>query len=864
MNPGWLDWLTGPWRRRRERRNAAALGWIKARYHIFRVLLAHNERALELLAAADRLLGDNEPARLGQTVRELREIVLELADGLNRLTGNGHDGLYPRLAALEARLETALERLGRTPRRLWLPLADITPDQREQAGGKAQPLGTLLRAGLPVPDGVSLTRRACREYLRQAGLEDRLKAILRQAAARDADHAALAETAQAMIAASTPSPALARELRAAWDFLADGGPLAVSVRSSASSEDGVEHSFAGQYSSVLGVRSFEGFVQAFITVLASAFSARALAYRARAGLARESVDMAVLVQKMVAARAAGVLYSVDPMAPENGRMLLTAVPGLGSLAVSGRAPADVFRPGRGREAEDVAAAPAEIAAKTVREVLAKDGGTRLESVPEAERLVPLLVPDEIAALRDHALRIEALAGCPQDIEWAIDQEGQMYILQARPAKLARPLPPEPPSAGAGGVPGQVLLAGGAGVSPGKAAGRLCVARSRQELAAAAAAPRPVVLALHQSLVDAASLVPETAALLVDMGNPLDHLASVARELGIPMIIGLGAATTALSPGDWVLADADRGLVRAADPLVWRDAPKPSPRRAPGGDDAAAAVRELLLPLNLTDAYGPTFSILECRSLHDLVRYTHEKAVIALFEAGDAIAEETFSLVRRLRDDQGLSFLIIDLGGGVAPGSGGVIGQEAVLCEPLLALLEGMATPNLRWGKAPPLGSVAGLVSRSMLDARGERPVGNPNYALAARDYLNINARVDYHFAMIDAVCGANPRENSLRFRFKGGGTARIQRERRAVFVETVMREEEFFTTRQGDMVTAVLAEGSRDLIRDKLVMLGRFLGFSRLLDAMMLDDAMPGRLARAFLAGDYALAALDQPDASPR
>ncbi|MFP5238422.1 MAG: pyruvate, phosphate dikinase, partial [Acidobacteriota bacterium] len=185
-----------------------------------------------------------------------------------------------------------------------------------------------------------------------------------------------------------------------------------------------------------------------------------------------------------------------------------------------------------------------------------------------------------------------------------------------------------------------------------------------------------------------------------------------------------------------------------------------------------------------------------------------------------------------------------------------IGLEAVLCEPLKALCAGMATPGLRWGAAPPIQGVTGLMSRALLDPGGERPVGNPNYALLTRDYLNLNARVDYHFVMIDAVCGANSRENSIRFRFKGGGTARVQRERRAVFVEAVLQAEEFFTTRQGDMVTGVLTEGSRETMRAKMEMLGRFLGFSRLLDAVMVDDGMPGRVARAFQSGDYALEGL--------
>ncbi|KHK02454.1 PEP/pyruvate-binding domain-containing protein [Desulfovibrio sp. TomC] len=857
MTPGWWAWLTAPWRRRRARKSTVALGWIKARYHIFRVLLANNERALETLAEVDRLLRENEPSRLAETLRELRAIVLELADGLNRLTDGEHEALYPRLAGLERRLDAALERYSRAPRRLWLALGEVTPDMREQAGGKATPLGGLIRAGLPVPDGVCLTRRACRVYLRQTGLEDRLKALLQQARAPGADLGDLARQARDMIVASTPTAAFAAELRAAWDSLSDGETRAVSIRSSASSEDGAEHSFAGQYASVLGVRTFPAAVAAFKDVLASAFSARAMAYRAAAGLARESVDMAVLGQRMVDARTAGVLFTLDPMDPDSGRMVLSAVPGLGTQAVSGQAPADLYRPSRDIGREPIEATPAVVAEKTVREVLADDGGLRLETVPDQDRLAALLAPTEIGLLRDHGLRIEALAGCPQDIEWAIDQDGAVWILQARPARLVRPAAPAQPGFPDGRGAGQILLSGGVAASPGKAAGRLAVVRTRQELDRAAKAPRPVVLALHQSLVDAASLVPEVAALLVDMGNPLDHLAGLSRELGIPMIIGLGTATTALPEGEWVLADADRGMVLAADPLVWQSAPAPISRRAARPDDAAASLRELVLPLNLTDAYGPTFSILECQSLHDMVRYSHEKAVIALFEAGDAIAEETFSLVRRLKDDQGLSFLIIDLGGGMAAGSGAVVGVEAIACEPLAALCRGMATPGLRWGKAPPIAGVTGLLSRSLLDGRSERPVGNPNYALVARDYLNLNARVDYHFAMIDAVCGANPRENSIRFRFKGGGTAEIQRNRRAVFVETVMRQEEFFTTRQGDMVTAVLVEGSRETIRAKMEMLGRFLGFSRLLDAAMIDDDMPGRVAAAFLAGDYGLERLE-------
>lgn len=842
--------LVARWRERRERRKGEALRYIKARYHVFRVLLADNERALEAMADVDRLLLENEQARLEARASELSEIVLELADGLNRLTGNAYNGLYPRIESLGTALDAALESYRKSPRSAWLPLGEVTVDLREQTGGKAQPLGTLLRAGLPVPDGVVLTRRACRDYLRHARLDDRLKALARAAAEPNADLDALASQAQDMIIASTPSPEFATHLESAWEHLAQSRPLAVSVRSSASGEDGNEHSFAGQYASVLGVRSSQAFAKAFKEVLASAFSARALAYRNRAGVSLQTVDMAVLCQRMVDAEASGVLFTADPMDPEDGRMLLTAVPGLGTQAVSGRSPADIYRPARDLVAVTPDNTPVQIAEKTVREVPDENGGLRLEEVPGHQRHDPVLSFDDIGRLRDHGLRIEALAGSPQDIEWAIDHDGAVWILQARPACLGQPV-----RTGGEGR-GKVLLEGGHGASPGKAAGQVAVAHSREDLAGLAAAARPMVLVLHQSLVDAASLVPEVAGLLVDMGNPLDHLACLSREQGIPMITGLGTATTVLSPGEWVLVDADRGLVSAADALLWQDAPSKAPRAPARAGDAASTVREIILPLNLTDAYGPTFSILECKSVHDLVRFTHEKAVIALFEAGDAIAEEAFALVRRIKDNTGLDFLLIDMGGGMVPGEAREVGMESVLCEPLKALCAGMTTPGLRWGTAPPIPGVSGLFSRSLLDARSERPVGNPNYALVSRDYLNLNARVDYHFAMIDAVCGTNARENSIRFRFKGGGTAKVQRERRARFVEMVLREEEFYTNRQGDMVTATLMEGSRETIRAKMEMLGRFLGFSRLLDATMVDDDMPSRVAEAFLAGNYALEGL--------
>ena len=270
------------------------------------------------------------------------------------------------------------------------------------------------------------------------------------------------------------------------------------------------------------------------------------------------------------------------------------------------------------------------------------------------------------------------------------------------------------------------------------------------------------------------------------------------------------------------------------------------------------LHDLIAPLNLTDAYGPTFSLRECTTVHDLVRYTHELAVLTMFHTGDEVMDDAGVLLRRLIIDLPIHFLLIDVGGGIAPDkTGRDVRPEDILCAPFQALHRGLATPGLPWNAPQKMASAQGLFSRALLDGRGARPVGSFNYGLISRDYMNLNARLDFHFVLIDAVCGPNTRENAIRFRFKGGGTAREQRERRARCVALILRADDFLADQRGDLVTASLAGAGREDVAERLAMLGRLLGFSRLLDAAMTDDGMPERLARAFLDGDYGLRELE-------
>lgn len=857
------------WARRRRERAERVLAELKIRYHTFRIILTNNEASLNLLRSVEQSI--RSPGFAGQDlaeeVEELLSVIYELVDGLNRLAGNHHRALYERFRGISGAVRQALSAVSAQPARgpRCIPFTGLNADHRTTVGGKAATLAVLKQAGLPVPDGFAITAWACGEIFAENGLESFIRGKLqhfenKRSAAGELELDAV-EIRGRIHAASIPG-AFEEELRLAYESLVGAAGTAVSVRSSALVEDRLEHSFAGQFKSVLNVTSFEKFEEAVKDVMASNYSPRSITYRLNAGLSLARHDMAVFCQRMVAARAAGVLFTLDPVAPESGRMLISAVPGLGILAVSGSAPTDLYRPLRDAPEQEPFADYARISAKTHRAVSLEDGGVAEEELSEAEKFPSVLSPQEVLALVRLGRMIDGLVGKPQDIEWAIDGEGRLSILQSRDIQL-----PRKSRQAVREVRGKPLLSGGVCASPGRCVGVVKVVRSLQDMEQwRGSDASPLIAVLHQSLPEAAGWLPECAGMVVDLGNPADHLSCVAREYSRPMLTGTGKATQVLCDGQWVILDADLTTVLEAPEEIWSQAAllqqKAEARRPPSNSFMTPELdrlRQLIEPLNLTDAYGPTFSIQECRSLHDLIRYTHEMAVLAMFDLGDAVLEESGMAVHHLAEGMPFDFLLIDLGGGLIPGCRrSRVALNDLLSSPLLALWKGMATPGLRWSQPPPAPSISGLFTRSILDARSARPIGSQNYALITRDYLNLNARVDYHFAMVDTVCGVNPRENYIRFRFKGGGTNAVQRERRAQFVVAVLETHGFYADQEGDLVTASIQETGREEIEERLIMVGRLLGFSRLLDASMSDDAMPRRIARAFLDGDYALESLSE------
>jgi pyruvate, water dikinase len=292
------------------------------------------------------------------------------------------------------------------------------PDCREvaRAGGKGASLARMAELGLPVPPGFVVPAQALVDSLPDGGAE--LRALL-----AGAEPAAAAGRAREVVLAARPSAALAGAIAAAYAELGDEPPVA--VRSSACAEDSEAASFAGQQETYLHVRRADLVVERVRHCWASFFSERAIFYRAKKG-SLEDLEMAVVVQRMVAADVAGVLFTCDPVHRRRDRMVVEAVFGLGEAAASGQVTPDHYVVTREGEVKR-----SRIAVQPFAVVASPGGGTAERELSPDEGGAATLAEGQLRALARLGDDLEQRLGRPQDIEWGFE-DGELYVLQARP------------------------------------------------------------------------------------------------------------------------------------------------------------------------------------------------------------------------------------------------------------------------------------------------------------------------------------------------------------------------------------------------------------------------------------------------
>ncbi|BBZ12737.1 phosphoenolpyruvate synthase [Mycobacterium branderi] len=433
-------------------------------------------------------------------------------------------------------------------------IASLRIGDADDAGGKGANLGELVAAGLPVPGGFVLMRTGYLDSMVAGGVDTDLAALHSEALACVGDAARLDELChrmRALVAKAGVDDVVRDQVVTAYRRL--GTDVVVAVRSSATGEDGRDASFAGMNKTITNVAGTDALIDAVQSCWASLFTPRVLTYRASRGFTADPA-MAVVVQQMVAPEQAGVAFTKDPSTGAD-HVVIEAAFGQGEVVVSGKVQPDTYVVDK----QTVGVVDSQVGYQAFKIVPGPDGTDTVVELDAAQANSRVLDDGSLREIAELAIAAERHNGCPQDVEWAISS-GKTWLVQARPITVLG-------GAGRGDSGQGTVLVRGLPAAPGTASGQVRVLTRPEE------GTRLVdgeVLVAPMTNPDWLPTIRRAAALVTETGGMTCHAAIVARELGVPCVVGARRATTELRDGTMVTVDGTRGEVtsgRAATPRV---------------------------------------------------------------------------------------------------------------------------------------------------------------------------------------------------------------------------------------------------------------------------------------------------------
>ncbi len=816
-------------------------------FRSFHEIMDSNTRALEIITEMGDVLSGDYLFDIQYVRRSLDALDASVRSSLahfDELTGEQHRELNEIYRQIDGAVRQVVDGAAPETGELVLPLSKIDGSMAASVGGKMANLGEMKRSlPLMVPDGFVVTTRGFDAYVRHNRVFEKAGPMESRRTAAPSWYEGLGEI---MLHGELPAE-LHQALTRALGKLRSrrGNDCTLAVRSSAGDEDG-EHSFAGQFATVLGVPpDIDALEKAYRKVIASLYSGQAAAYQERFGYDPAKMKMAVGFLVMVDAVASGVLFTVDPAGGREA-MVISSAWGLGTSVVDGRVDADQFVVGR-----DGAVAEERIGSKAATASRRPGGGVRETATPGERRAEPSISSAQTIALsRAGALLEEHFRG-PQDVEWAFDPQGELFILQSRPLRVAAQA--EAATVRPDEASGRFSFRNaGIIVQRGVAVGAVHVVKTDRDLESA---PRGAVLAVKHDSPSLVRAMPRIAAIITDTGSLTSHMASLAREFRVPTVVNTGNATKVLSPGrevTVVLAE-DAKVLAGRDPAALASATE----HAASMDDLYEFRRKRYIlrhiaPLNLVDPFRDDFSPQACRTVHDILRFLHERAVGRLIDAAGFGARSGGAVKLDLSIPAGIT--VIDIGGGLTGMNGrGTAAPEQISSVPFRAVVEGMIHPGAWRSEAVPLSMndfMASMFHAPDLVAEGDRQMGS-NVAVISGEYVNLNIKFGYHYTILDSYVSDTPRSNHIYFRFAGGATDLTKRSRRLRLIERILTEHGFRVTTRGDLLTGRLSGLGRDDMTAVLDQLGRLISFTRQMDAVLATDDDIERYAGDFLQGRY-------------
>ena len=817
----------------------------KTKYWNFKSLLSINNTILEIMSEMELALRGNQ--RFGMEFIRASCIsisvnIYKLIEKINDISDNRYETLYHAFADIQYKINQILEERGKSIEgELVLSIEEINKDSANYTGSKMANLGEIMNlTGINVPHGFVITVSAYHLFLKHSDLQ---KNINQQLQSVDIEDIMMLGTAssniQKLIMQSTIPPELEAAIFDGYRRLEEKTEknVKVSMRSSALGEDSRESSFAGQYHTELNV-SYKTLIHSYKKVLAGKYSPQAITYRFNKGFRDEDIIMCVGCMAMVEAVSSGVMYSKDPGDINNNQVFINAVPGLGKSVVEGSISPDLFVASR------------EPTIKILKkEIHVKDQGIltfsnkELQTVelPEPEKYVPAITDIQARFLAKQADILENHFKNPQDIEWAIEKDGLVRILQSRPLKQVGKEDNEFKDTLAIKINNHTILNGGVAASPGVACGPAFILNSIEEIYKF---PAGAVLVTKNSLPQWAAILNRAVAVVTDRGGIAGHLATVSREFGIPAIFDTLTATDKIKNKAIITVDAYARKVYEGKAEALLKASPAGGTSAIKGSPVHTTLKRMLkhiTPLNLTNPKGNNFTPDGCHTYHDITRFCHEKAVKEMFDSGKN-NRKIRAGKRLVINDVPTQWWIVDLGDGLKGSmEKDTVRLENIASAPMLALWEGMTV--VEWDGPPPIdtrGLMSIMVQSTMnrdLCASGQSSYAQNDCAIISKNFCNLSCRFGYHYSVVQTFISDQSRENYIRFCFKGGAADLNRKFRRMKLIEEILAKYDFQVEIHEDYMNANIEGYDQFTTINRLKILGYLTMHTRQLDMIMSNPA---------------------------
>lgn len=785
---------------------------VRSAYSKFQRIQKLNTKILECIARMECALGGGyifDRAFLESSVRKLSTDTHHVAYSLNALSGNRYPDLFDRLLNIKSALEDILGGgLGPFSNRVAMPYTQLRPEMEPLVGTLNVCLAEIRHhLHLSAPDGFAVTATGCRRFFEHNGLYKKVNE-----GGRNSGGLLFAEAEMP----DALTRAIERELQALQERR--GRDIRYSVRAR-STGGGLIQPVLRDVSDVSGadvLSSCRRALAEFVTALEED------------GLERlDELSVALTVCEAIPVQVVGSISGLGPAGSPSAFFSVEAAP----VDAPDRCeryllrrvyPFDLIR--------------SEIAPKSLEE--GRTGKRALS--PNREGLChgsALVGPAFLKVLAQCAVSVERMLGYAQEIRWGRTDLPVPVILDVQPCQVRSEGDYPSDELAAALREAEVLMRGGVTAQSGVAAGRV-VHISHES--SSADIPLGAVVVARQASPDISPILRRAGALITEIGTSTGHLATIAREFRVPAIMGARTALSSLPQGIEVTVDA-------GDAVVYRGTIEALfSYRSSGADfyptdPEYVILRRLLgwiMPLNLIDPESADFTPQNCRTLHDIIHFAHERSVEELISIQERGEGGSPFQTCRLDLDVPLEIFVLDIDRGLSGAPGMNITAGEVQSEPFKAFLDGV-TCRAMWRQAPAEMGFRDILSG--LDRTSAVLASHPEYAgrnlaVIARHYMNVSLRLGYHFSVIDAHLSDNLNQNYVYFRFAGGFADEDRRRRRAELIRRILEGMGFKVVLKGDLVVGKLKIADREETAAVLRRLGELTAFTRQLDTAMATD----------------------------